>query len=77
MVYRTPSPPPEEPKMKEPFKVKDWHLATATYICVWIVVLSIYAANRTSPNSLYGLIGGMAALHALGLIAALGIRNLP
>lgn len=78
MVYRTPCPPPEEPKMKEPrkpFVLKDWHLMVAMYVCVWVVAFAIFVSNRTEPHALAGLIGCMAGLHALACLITIGIRN--
>lgn len=68
MVYRTPCPPPEEPKM--PFKLRGRHFFVAAYMMFWIVNIMIYIGNSSQPNIVPIMVGVIAGLHVVGFLIA-------
>lgn len=66
MVYRTPCPPPEEPKMKEPFEWQPKHTAILGYVFFWITAIMIFLGHQDTPHAIEWLVGSVSALHGIG-----------
>lgn len=68
MVYRTPCPPPEEPKMKEPFVWKAKHYGYAAYVAFLATVAIFVSLIWSYPGSLRWTLVAIGIGHALILL---------